>query len=120
MVPPLMAAATEPNVLEIRDLVVEFRTEHGTVRAVDHVSFEIPRGKTLGVVGESGCGKSVTALSIMRLIADPPGRILGGPILYQGKNLLDLPEREMRDIRGNAISMIFQEPMTSLNPVFTT
>jgi peptide/nickel transport system ATP-binding protein len=106
--------------LEIRELVTEFRTEHGMVRAVDHVSFEIPAGKTLGVVGESGCGKSVTALSVMRLIADPPGRILGGPILYKGKNLLELGEEEMRRIRGNAISMIFQEPMTSLNPVFTT
>jgi peptide/nickel transport system ATP-binding protein len=109
----------QDSLLEIRDLVVEFRTEHGVVRAVDGVSFEIPRGKTLGVVGESGCGKSVTALSIMRLIPDPPGRIMGGPITHSGKNLLDLEESEMRDIRGNAISMIFQEPMTSLNPVFT-
>ncbi len=107
------------RLLEIRDLVVEFRTERGLVRAVDGISFDIPRAETLGVVGESGCGKSVTALSIMRLIPDPPGRILGGPIVYEGKNLLDLAEREMRDIRGNAISMIFQEPMTSLNPVFT-
>jgi peptide/nickel transport system ATP-binding protein len=106
--------------LAIQDLVTEFRTEHGTVRAVDGVSFEIPRGKTLGVVGESGCGKSVTALSIMRLVQEPPGRIASGRVLYQGKNLLELPEREMRGIRGNKISMIFQEPMTSLNPVFTT
>jgi peptide/nickel transport system ATP-binding protein len=99
--------------------VTEFRTEHGVLKAVDKVSFEIPRGKTLGVVGESGCGKSVTALSIMRLIADPPGRIAGGEIRYAGKNLLGLSEAEMRHIRGNQISMIFQEPMTSLNPVFT-
>jgi peptide/nickel transport system ATP-binding protein len=105
--------------LEIRDLVTEFRTEHGTVRAVDGVSFEIPRRSTLGVVGESGCGKSVTALSVMRLIADPPGRIAGGHIRYDGKDLLALPEEQMRQIRGNRIAMIFQEPMTSLNPVFT-
>jgi len=105
--------------LQIKDLVTQFRTEQGTVRAVDHVSFEIPAGKTLGVVGESGCGKSVTALSIMRLIPDPPGEIANGSIHYSGKNLLELPEPEMRAIRGNKISMIFQEPMTSLNPVFT-
>ena len=105
--------------LEIRDLVTEFRTEQGTVRAVDGVSFEIaPRG-TLGVVGESGCGKSVTALSIMRLIASPPGRIASGTIKYGGQDLLALPEPKMRAIRGNRIAMIFQEPMTSLNPVFT-
>jgi peptide/nickel transport system ATP-binding protein len=109
----------EPSLLEVRDLVTEFRTEHGALRAVDGVSFAIPKGKTLGVVGESGCGKSVTALSIMRLIPSPPGRIAGGSIHYDGKNLLDLSEREMRAIRGNHISMIFQEPMTSLNPVFT-
>jgi oligopeptide/dipeptide ABC transporter ATP-binding protein len=105
--------------LEIKDLVTEFRTEHGVVRAVDGVSFEIPRRKTLGVVGESGCGKSVTALSVMRLIADPPGRIAGGSITYDGKDLLALDEPSMRAIRGNRIAMIFQEPMTSLNPVFT-
>lgn len=108
------------NLLEVKDLVVEFQTEKGVLRAVDHTSFEIGRGKTLGIVGESGCGKSVTALSIMRLIPDPPGRILGGPIRFEGKNLLDLTGAEMRKIRGNKISMIFQEPMTSLNPVFTT
>ena len=113
-------AASSDSLLEIHDLVTEFDTERGTIRAVDHISFEIPRGKTLGVVGESGCGKSVTALSIMRLIPSPPGRILGGPINYEGKNLLELSDREMQQIRGNKISMIFQEPMTSLNPVFTT
>jgi peptide/nickel transport system ATP-binding protein len=105
--------------LEIRDLVTEFRTEHGVIRAVDGVSFEIPRRRTLGVVGESGCGKSVTALSIMRLVADPPGRIAGGSIRYDGTDLLGLRDAEMRAIRGNRIGMIFQEPMTSLNPVFT-
>ena len=105
--------------LAIRDLVTEFRTERGVVRAVDGVSFEIPRQQTLGVVGESGCGKSVTALSVMRLIASPPGRIAGGAIVYDGNDLLKLREPEMRAIRGNRIAMIFQEPMTSLNPVFT-
>jgi peptide/nickel transport system ATP-binding protein len=105
--------------LEIRDLVTEFRTERGVVRAVDGVSFDIPKKKTLGVVGESGSGKSVTALSVMRLIATPPGRIAAGEIRYEGKNLLELPEPSMRAIRGNRIAMIFQEPMTSLNPVFT-
>jgi peptide/nickel transport system ATP-binding protein len=89
------------------------------VRAVDRVSFEVAPGQTLGVVGESGCGKSVTALSIMRLIPNPPGRIAGGSIRYRGTDLLGLDDRAMRAIRGNQISMIFQEPMTSLNPVFT-
>jgi peptide/nickel transport system ATP-binding protein len=104
--------------LEIRDLVTEFRTDRGTVRAVDGVSFEIPRRGTVGLVGESGCGKSVTALSIMRLVA-PPGRVAAGQIRYGGRDLLALPADEMRAIRGNRIAMIFQEPMTSLNPVFT-
>ena len=107
------------SLLAIRDLVTEFRTERGVVRAVDGVSFEIPRQRTLGVVGESGCGKSVTALSVMRLIASPPGRIASGEIVYDGKDLLKLRDAEMRAIRGNRIAMIFQEPMTSLNPVFT-
>jgi peptide/nickel transport system ATP-binding protein len=106
-------------VLEIRDLVTEFRTGEGTVRAVDGVSFEIAPRTTLGVVGESGCGKSVTALSIMRLVASPPGRIASGSIRYGGRDLLALRPAEMRAIRGNRIAMIFQEPMTSLNPVFT-
>jgi peptide/nickel transport system ATP-binding protein len=105
-------------VLEIRDLVTEFRTDAGTVRAVDGVSFEIPARSTLGVVGESGSGKSVTALSVMRLIA-APGRIASGSIRYASKDLMALPAAEMRKIRGNRIAMIFQEPMTSLNPVFT-
>jgi peptide/nickel transport system ATP-binding protein len=109
---------TEP-LLEIRDLVTEFRTDRGWVRAVDGVSFEIPPRGTLGIVGESGSGKSVTALSIMRLVASPPGRIAAGTIRYGAKDLLALPPAEMRTIRGNRIAMIFQEPMTSLNPVFT-
>ena len=106
------------NLLEIRNLQTYFFTDDGVVKAVDDVTFSIPRGKTLGVVGESGCGKSVTSLSVMRLIA-PPGRVVSGQILFDGRDLLTLPEPEMRRIRGNKISMIFQEPMTSLNPVFT-
>ena len=105
--------------LEIRDLVTEFRTDRGVVRAVDGVSFEIPARQTLGVVGESGSGKSVTALSVMRLIAGPQGRIASGSVKYAGTELLSLSPAEMRKIRGNRIAMIFQEPMTSLNPVFT-
>jgi peptide/nickel transport system ATP-binding protein len=113
-----LAAMADP-VLEVRELVTEFRTDRGVVRAVDGVSFEIqPRG-TLGVVGESGCGKSVTALSIMRLVASPPGRVASGKVMYAGRDLLALAPAEMRAIRGNRIAMIFQEPMTSLNPVFT-
>jgi oligopeptide/dipeptide ABC transporter ATP-binding protein len=106
-------------VLEIDNLQTHFFTEAGVVRAVDGVSYSVRAGETLGVVGESGCGKSVTALSILRLVANPPGRIVGGAIRFDGKNLLDLTEPEMEDIRGNHISMIFQEPMTSLNPLYT-
>jgi peptide/nickel transport system ATP-binding protein len=106
--------------LAVEDLVTEFRGERGTVRAVDGVSFQIPRGKTTGVVGESGSGKSVTALSILRLVPDPPGRIAAGRVLYEGQDLLRLDDRALRKVRGNQISMIFQEPMTSLNPVYTT
>lgn len=107
------------KILEVKDLVVEFGTDRGRVTAVKGVDLELYRGKTLGVVGESGSGKSVTALSIMRLIPDPPGRIINGEILFKGKDLLKIPMSEMRNIRGNKIAMIFQEPMTSLNPVFT-
>jgi peptide/nickel transport system ATP-binding protein len=107
------------SLLEVRDLVTEFRTDRGTVRAVDGVSFALAPRQTLGLVGESGCGKSVTALSIMRLITSPPGRIAGGTIRYAGEDLLALAPAAMRQIRGNRIAMIFQEPMTSLNPVFT-
>ena len=105
--------------LEIQDLKTHFYTRDGIVRAVDGVSFSVGKGETLAVVGESGCGKSVTALSVLRLIASPPGRIVSGEIKLEGKNLLELRESEMRDLRGNEISMIFQEPMTSLNPVLT-
>jgi len=104
--------------LEVRDLETHFFTEEGVTRAVDGVSFAIDAGRTLGMLGESGCGKSMTALSILRLVP-PPGRIVGGEILYQGRDLLALPEAGMRKVRGNEIAMIFQEPMTSLNPVFT-
>ncbi|MEO6419964.1 MAG: ABC transporter ATP-binding protein [Polyangiaceae bacterium] len=107
------------SLLRVRDLVTSFRTDQGTVRAVDGVSFDVEEGTTLGVVGESGCGKSVTSLSILRLIPTPPGSIESGTIEFRDKDLLKLSEREMRDIRGNQISMIFQEPMTSLNPVYT-
>jgi peptide/nickel transport system ATP-binding protein len=106
-------------VLEVKNLKTAFRTEHGQLMAVDDVSFSVEAGKTLGIVGESGCGKSVTSLSIMGLIPNPPGKIVGGSINFKGKNLVGLPGAEMRKIRGNEISMIFQEPMTSLNPVFT-
>jgi oligopeptide/dipeptide ABC transporter ATP-binding protein len=105
--------------LEVRDLVTEFRTEEGLLRAVDGVSVTVPAGKKVGLIGESGCGKSVTALSVLRLIPDPPGRTAAGSIMFGGRQLLSLPISEMRKIRGNAISMIFQEPMSSLNPVFT-
>jgi len=107
------------TLLEITNLTCSFRTAEGVARAVDDVSFSVMRGETLGVVGESGCGKTVTALAILRLIPSPPGKIDAGKIVYKGTDLLALPEREMRKIRGNEISMIFQEPMTSLNPVFT-
>jgi peptide/nickel transport system ATP-binding protein len=107
------------RLLDVKNLTTHFITDEGVVRAVDGVDFHIDRGETLGVVGESGCGKSVTALSIMRLIPQPPGRIVRGHIAYDGRNLLDLSPSQMRRIRGKEISMIFQEPMTSLNPVFT-
>jgi peptide/nickel transport system ATP-binding protein len=106
------------NILEIEHLNIDFFTKQGTVRAVNNSSFKIPRGKTVGLVGESGSGKSVTALAIMGLIPNPPGKITGGRINYNGKDLVHLSDRQMREIRGNHISMIFQEPMTSLNPVF--
>lgn len=107
------------SLLEIDNLTVEFQTEDGIVRAVDGVSFTINQGETLGLVGESGCGKSVTALSIMRLIAKPMGKITQGRIIFDGQDLITSREDFLRSLRGNRISMIFQEPMTSLNPVFT-
>ncbi|MFH1755313.1 MAG: ABC transporter ATP-binding protein [Candidatus Latescibacterota bacterium] len=107
------------SLLEIRDLSCSFRTEEGVARALDGASLSVYRGETLGLVGESGCGKTVTALCIMRLVQDPPGRIETGQVIFQGQDLLQLNDRDMRKIRGNEISMIFQEPMTSLNPVLT-
>ncbi|PDW02826.1 ABC transporter ATP-binding protein [Candidatus Viridilinea mediisalina] len=105
--------------LEVRNLQTHFHTQDGIVKAVDGVSFAVKRGETLGIVGESGCGKSVTSLSMMRLIPCPPGELAGGQILFDGADLLELSEERMRHIRGNRIAMIFQDPMTSLNPVLT-
>ena len=105
------------TILEVRDLVTAFDTDAGRMTAVDGISFDVPSGKTLGIVGESGCGKSVTAFSITRLLPQPHGKILGGSIRFEGRDLVSLPLDEMQKIRGNAISMIFQEPMTALNPV---
>ncbi len=110
--------AAQP-LLKIENLQTYFYVKGQVAKAVDDVSLTIPAGETLGLVGESGCGKSVTAHSIIQLIPDPPGKIVGGRIEFEGQNLLELPEDQMRKIRGNRISMIFQEPMTSLNPVFT-
>jgi len=106
------------SLLQIANLKTVFHTEDGVLPAVDDVSFEIFPGETLGLVGESGCGKSVTSLSIMRLISDPPGKIVNGRIIFEGRNLLALSEKQIRQVRGKDIAMIFQEPMTSLNPVF--
>lgn len=107
------------SILRVENLSVEFRTDDGVVHAVKNISFNIPKGKTVGLVGESGSGKSVSSLAIMRLIPNPPGKITSGKIFFENKDLLSLSESQMRSIRGNRISMIFQEPMTSLNPVFT-
>src|SRR2546427_5491467 len=106
------------HLLEVKNLATHFPTRAGLVRAVDGVSFHLDRGELLGLVGESGCGKSMTALSIMRLIA-PPGKIVAGEILFEGRDLLKVSNAEMRSMRGNDVAMIFQDPMTSLNPVFT-
>jgi len=108
-----------PPLLDVRDVSVEFQTRKGIARVLESVSFALGRGETLGLVGESGCGKSMTALAIMRLIPDPPGRITDGQVLLEGRDLLRLDDAAMRAVRGNRVSMIFQEPMTSLNPVFT-
>jgi oligopeptide/dipeptide ABC transporter ATP-binding protein len=119
---PAQASAPAPRgerILQLNDLTTHFFSRDGVVRAVDGVSYHLNRRETLGVVGESGCGKSVAALSILRLIPNPPGRIVSGEILFEGENLLERTEAEMQNIRGNEISMIFQEPMTSLNPVLT-
>jgi peptide/nickel transport system ATP-binding protein len=106
--------------LDVRGLCTRFQSEAGELRAVDNVSFSVAAGGTLGIVGESGSGKSVTALSILRLVRDPPGRVVGGEVLLRGRDLLRLDERQMQAVRGGEIGMIFQEPMTSLNPVMTT
>ncbi|HLL90110.1 MAG TPA: ABC transporter ATP-binding protein, partial [Tepidisphaeraceae bacterium] len=116
---PTPAAAGPDPLLAVRNLTVSFATARSRLRVVNDVSLSIFPGQTLAVVGESGCGKSVTAMSILRLIPQPPGRILSGQILFEGRDLLALPEREMRRVRGKDIAMIFQEPMTSLNPVYT-
>ena len=113
-----MTAAGTNAILEVRGLRTHFETDPGAVRAVDGVDFTVGPGKTLGIVGESGCGKTVLALSLMRLVPSPPGRIVAGSVLLDGRDLLSLSEEEMRRVRGKEISMIFQEPMTSLNPVF--
>jgi peptide/nickel transport system ATP-binding protein len=114
-----MSQTTGKPILEVEDLRTYFYTRDGVVRSVDGVSFSVSEGETLAIVGESGCGKSVTSLSILRLIASPPGKIVSGSIRFHGKDLLDFSDAEIRDIRGDKISMIFQEPMTSLNPVLT-
>ncbi len=110
-------ADKDATVLDVKGLQTVFFTNSGLFRAVDDVSFSVRRGETLAIVGESGCGKSVTALSILRLVPNPPGKIVGGSVVLEGTDLLGLDEDKMREVRGNRISMIFQEPMTSLNPV---
>src|SRR5574341_2108678 len=107
------------ELIQVKELRTSFFTPEGEVRAIDGVSFAIDEGKTLGLVGESGCGKSVSALSILRLIASPPGKIVGGEVIFEGDDLLKVDEDEIRHVRGNRIGMVFQEPMTSLNPVLT-
>jgi peptide/nickel transport system ATP-binding protein len=113
----MTGAKTDDAILDVKNLKTVFFTPSGLFKAVDDVSFHVRRGETLAIVGESGCGKSVSALSIMRLVPNPPGKIVGGTVTLEGKDLLALDEEEMRGIRGNRMSMIFQEPMTSLNPV---
>ena len=107
------------TLLQVKDLRTHFTTRDGVVKAVDGVTYDVQEGETIGLVGESGCGKSVSALSILRLVTDPPGRVVGGSVDFEGRDLLTLNEAEMRGVRGNRIAMVFQEPMTSLNPVLT-
>jgi peptide/nickel transport system ATP-binding protein len=114
-----MNEAVMDSILEVKDLRTWYSTDNGNAKAVDGVSFTLARNRILGIIGESGCGKSVTALSIMRLVPMPPGYFAGGEILWKGKNIIDYPESDMRRLRGNEMAMIFQEPMSSLNPVFT-
>jgi peptide/nickel transport system ATP-binding protein len=111
--------ATEAPLLDIRGLKTHFATDEGVVQAVDGVDLTVNRGETVCVVGESGCGKTVTAMSVLKLIAMPPGRIVGGQILWQGRDIVPLPPHEMNKIRAREIAIVFQEPMTSLNPVYT-
>ncbi len=111
-------AGTQP-LLEVKNLKTQFMTQDGVVKAVDDVSFYVMPGETLGVVGESGSGKSMTGLSIMRLIPSPPGKIAAGEVIFEGKDILKMSDSQVRSIRGNQIAMIFQDPMTSLNPVLT-
>ena len=108
-----------PRLLEVENLKTQFTTGAGIVKAVDGITYHVDEGETVAIVGESGCGKSVSAMSILRLIPDPPGKIIDGRIVFNGRNLLELPEEEIRKVRGGQISMVFQEPMTSLNPVLT-
>jgi peptide/nickel transport system ATP-binding protein/oligopeptide transport system ATP-binding protein len=115
----VQANPIEQTVLKVENLITEFHTSEGVLRAVDGVSFGVKKGRVLGLVGESGCGKTVTALSIMRLVPSPPGKIATGRVIFNGKDLITLPESEMRSFRGKRLAMVFQEPMTSLNPVFT-
>src|SRR5262249_45890262 len=117
--PSASTPSASDTLLEVKDLRVYFDTEDGELKAVDGIRFAIARGKTLGLVGESGCGKSVTAFSILKLLAAPPARYAGGEILFHGENLLAKSEKALRQVRGNSISMIFQEPMSSLNPIMT-
>ena len=107
------------NELEIKDLTIHYITRSGTVRAVNDVSFSIGKGETLGLVGETGAGKTTTALGILRLVPNPPGKIIGGEILFEGKDVMKMTDEELREMRGGSISMIFQDPMTALNPVLT-
>ena len=111
--------STRKRILEVRDLSVSFATENGPAKVIEDVSFSVEHGRTLGLVGESGCGKSVTAMSIIRLLPSPPSRVESGRIFFNGDDMLELNDAEMRSIRGNRIGMIFQEPMTSLNPTFS-
>ena len=114
-----MTSPSDSTLLRVQDLHVEFKTRRGQALVLNGVDFEIRAGETLCVVGESGCGKSMTALALLRLIPSPPGRIRSGQVLFQGEDLVQASDARMREVRGNRISMIFQEPMTSLNPVFT-
>ena len=112
------SAASDETVIEVKDLQTQFTTRWGTVKAVDGISYHVQRGETLGIVGESGSGKSVNALSLMRLVPSPPGNIVGGEVILNGRNLLELSERQMTQVRGGEISIILQDPMQALNPVF--